>query len=329
MDKKQLALVLFLVGAITATAVKFEPKPKGRPDNTICRTPLHWYLDFSDERFPFSRADFAYAARQAAMRWNQVAAQPLLQETDGEGMPVSLVFDHRQQQAYIRQEAENHRGIILAESSSRKTALHNEWQAIEVLNTEIETMKRQVNESKLQLQQTFDRLSKSPQRSRRAIDEYESRRAQHNKLIAQVNDYIGYAAQRIEQYNRQAKDVNRSHLSFITEINEVSEWERQEIARLGSANKPQSSGTYSAQWSSYGRTVLSVTEAVTVYEAMNIHSLISILAHEFGHAIGIEHIPNDGAVMAPHFNDSMGFRGLSHHDLTALSKTCTNVQIRQ
>src|SRR6056297_3679769 len=61
-----------------------------------CDAPVGWHLADIDPRFGLSAAEVAEATREAARLWEDAVARSLFIEDTRGGLPVRLVYDHRQ-----------------------------------------------------------------------------------------------------------------------------------------------------------------------------------------------------------------------------------------
>ena len=62
------------------------------------------------------------------------------------------------------------------------------------------------------------------------------------------------------------------------------------------------------------------SERITVFSFDDSPELIQLLTHEFGHAVGIGHLADTGAIM--YYLNYAGRGGLNASDLTALKQQC-------
>ena len=296
---------------------------QNRPAQTLCRTAVAWHIAEVDPRFGLTPSEMAKAVEDATAMWNQAAQRRLFEHVEQRGIAVSLEYDHRQQffeQAnLIYQQLEELRESVanydeqLAEYLSDVDAFVKQ---IELHNTQIRTLSAQANQL---VEEHSDRRGRVPAAIAREVNSIRSELTQVNeqaqRLVAEHN--------RIQQtYNNHVAERNllaQQHGELARRLN-------QRIARQSGATDVGEHGIFLR---SSGGQVRVEQEVISVYQMRSWQGLVTILAHEFGHAIGIGHVTDADSIMAARIESQIsgGFpQQLSDADIAALNTVCAQAR---
>lgn len=235
-----------------------------------------------DPRFNVSTEQLRTACDDAVAMWERASGRDLFAYDDA-GFPVQMVFDERHQRVLEnRTESDSLsalRGHSQAASARYKAAaaqLQVQGSAYEAALGSYNRRIQQVNasggagpEDAAFLDGERARLQTEQQNLERAEQEAEALRLEANRLVDEYNAAV-------EQFNRGVEAKNAHSAAKPPEV--IGECRITEMTLGGQ------------------RTV--TVNSISVYSFRNTRHLAVVLAHEFGHAIGVEHVEGDGALMS-------------------------------
>ncbi len=269
-----------------------------------CQAPLSYRVTTSiDERFAISEAEAQEAVKEAVAVWEKALGRELFfVTTEGKAdIAVNFVFGERQATA-------------LAEAALRE-GLED----------------KQLTSKDLQAQ--YDKLVGEYQTAKKAhetsVGAYEDRLATYNAEVAKYNEAGGAPADIYEALGKTERslaaeadrlEVEGSRLrDLAAEINKLGETGNQIIRQYNASVE-----SYNEQFG----TAEEFTEGdyqdgrINVYTFDNKDELVKVLAHEFGHALSVDHVEGSNSVMYYLLEDQPSPLTLSPQDTAAVMAAC-------
>jgi hypothetical protein len=272
--------------------------------NYECNVPILITLGDIDPRFKLSNSTILEDIDAASQVWENAKKENLF-IFDGKSKSkviVNFVYDQRQQEAIA--------------SRAAKTALENGWANYENLIT-----------------------------SRKAIDnQYESAKNIYEKELEEYNQDAKTYENHVSAWNR-SQGSRTEYLALKSEESKVaSEFnilEKQRIVVNNLADKLNSSNTaiqnlykslskqtdeYNKQFASDNQITVGEydgTYTINIYQYISPDQLKITLAHELGHALGMNHTENEKSIMYPFQGKQDGKNlTLTSEDLAELNRVC-------
>ncbi|MFH1769604.1 MAG: matrixin family metalloprotease [Parcubacteria group bacterium] len=271
----------------------------------ICKKPLEYRIGELDERFDASKEELLEAISKAELLWESLFDNEFFVYNPEADFVINFIFDERQGRTI--EAIESRESIDLKEEkygrlierydnfldeykkllSSYNNAVNKYKEDLKKYNEEVELWNSQGDVPPKMIKELEERKVELGERSK----EFELQRAELNKLSQDINLV--------------SSDINDLVQNIDEAVNEYNK-------RFG-ALEEFDQGDYNG-------------EAINVYQFENEQELVLLLAHEFGHALEIEHLDNPEAIM--HY--IMGGQDyespeLTQEDIQALKIKCTNL----
>ncbi|MFA5131878.1 MAG: matrixin family metalloprotease [Candidatus Paceibacterota bacterium] len=286
-------LVFFMITIIVAGILyRLQTKP--------CAAPLTYRIGSFDENFGISKKDFLAALEQSSAVWSTSVGKNLFMYDPKGDLTVNLIYDERQKvtqqnlelQADVKKTGELAGSIkeeytkLEADLAVSKEAYASDLARFEsdqnAYQTQVEYWNNQGGAPAAEYQKLV-----ALQRELETKQSYlESKRLALNAQVDQVNAFI-------QKYNLLVRDANVR----IGTIN----------ARAG---KEFQEGTYDPS-----------TRTINIYEFSTQYKLLRILAHEFGHALSLDHNTNPLSIM--YELNTANTLTLSNEDIQSLKTVCS------
>jgi hypothetical protein len=270
----------------------------------ICPVPINYRLGIIDDSFSITQAEAKQYIEQAAQVWEDVADQDLFVYNDDADFTINFVFDERQETANA-QTADRDRldGIAVqndqfrAQIADLQTTYQNRNVQFETTKTNYDDRLESYNDA---VRQANDRGGATPAafavlEEERVVLEGESNQLRVasnalNSLASQLNELSSEGNRLIETYNSEVRGYN----DLYGEAHEFTQ------------------GDYRGG-------------EINIYKFSDQFELVSVLAHEFGHALGIDHVEEPGALMYYLLDDELDqIPTLSESDIAAYQRECSD-----
>ncbi len=279
-----------------------------------CSKPIIYYIDQIDSRFGQSEEEFKNNLIIATTIWNNALGKELFRYSKEEAdkmsnlsrrkLSVNLIYDQRQhtteQLKVIGSTIDSNKDSyenVKARYDNLKIEFNTKKQEIEVLVSKYEVAKtnyeKEINYWKNKggaPEQQYSKLEKERASLNAMIQTINSKNQELNKIVNELNNLVA-------TLNSMNKDINKQ----IGEFNKVS-----------LTNGPEfQEGEYVLDENG---------QRINIYEYKDLNKLIRVLAHEFGHALDIDHVEGQNSIMNAY--NSSANTNLTIEDITALKAVC-------
>jgi len=270
----------------------------------ICPIPISYRLGVIDESFSITEAEAKQYIAQAADVWENESEQDLFVYSEDADFTINFVFDERQATANAQTADRDRLDTIALQNETFRLQIAELQKTYEsqqaAFNAEKSTYDRQLELYNDEVRQANDRGGATPavfarleEQRIQLSSESERLRVTSNSLNTLAEQLNGFVA----EGNRLLATYNNEVLAYNAEYGETHEFTQGDY-RGGEIN---------------------------IYKFSNQSELVTVLAHEFGHALGIEHVEEPGALMYYLLDDELDQSlVLSEADLTAFQVECSD-----
>ncbi len=292
----RLAFLCILGGVSIGTALFFAPDmfslQDGRPG---CDTPIHWRLGDVDSRFPLDRDAFLKTVIRAEALWEQPLGKNLFVYDPDASFVITTQYDDRQKMTYDTRNLEKKIDQYNRSAETLRDAYDTKRSAFERGQEALSHRMREFESDLFAYNADVSRANASGGASQEEYASLEKTRKKLEKEQTAIN-------KESERLGKMAGDVNATAEKLNSQTASVQS-NLIEYRRKYGEPQPFIQGLYESPLAS-----------ITVYQFEGKDDLRLVLAHELGHALGIEeHVPDDqGAMMYA----MMGGQDLENPSLT-------------
>lgn len=269
-----------------------------------CKDPIEYSLGVFDERFGVSKTEFLASLENAEKGWEKSIGENLFEYKDGGSLKINLIYDNRQ---------------LITDK-------------LDQIDSVVEEGKGSYNEVKIQ----YESLKKEYEVDKKVFESrlkaFEDRRDAYETQVKYWNNKGGankeeYNKLQKEQKSLQAESIEIANLQAVLnlKINDLNSMASMlnglatnlnlNVAKFNNIaleNEGEfEEGTYERDQNG---------ERINIYQFDNQTKLMRVMMHEFGHALGLEHIGDEKAIMY-RLNNGVN-QELTIGDITELKKRC-------
>jgi hypothetical protein len=317
---KFLVFLVIVLGAgyyfRSALAANVLPKLQTVKDNIIsiisplipCKTPLPYTLSNFDTRFNISQEYFLNALTEAEGLWEKSAGKELFvykpESTERRAIKVNLIYDYRQ-------EATSKLNNIDDTLSAQRTAYNTQKAKYDALNISykkaLSAFNARVAAYNTKSKDYQARVSYWNKKGGAPKAEYDKLEAERQALTVELSG-INQEQMRL---NKMVSDIN----ALAKELNSLASTLNLSVNTYNTINAGRGEsfeeGIYVEE---------NGAKHIDIFEFSNKTKLVRVLAHELGHALGLEHVADTKAIMYELNNGTTV--ALSAGDVEALSVLC-------
>jgi len=262
-----------------------------------CAKPIAYSVMAYDPRFGISEKEFVEAANEAAELWNTAAQKSILTESETPDVSINLLYDERQEATEIGED------------------ISEEQRAYRAMKADVDALRIRYTAAT----KAFERKEAT----------YEANVASYEKDVAYWNEQGGAPPgvyQDLERekvsLERQRKDLSTSVQAINTLVDEIQTNVTQVNALADQLNERVDiyNAAVGHDFDQGNYVEDKEGKRITIFEFADVMELKRVLAHEFGHALGISHTDDPNSIMYS-YNIGDTFE-LTNADITSLREAC-------
>ena len=297
--------LFFALGALLFIWLFFPSQHDNKRDHrTVTDKILHPFdssvrfrLGDVDPRFGMSQAELIQLCKDAIGIWQQGSEKPLLVYDPNAKLTINLIYDQRQadHKAYktsqqLLQTAQNVNQRVSENLDNRYNYLEQRHQQLQAQRDQLSRDAEQLNQQRMSWMRIENENGPNQQRIEQQYQQLKAQAQQLDHDIAELKDQNNQYNQQVEQHNQNINsyNINVNHLNQRFPAREFHK------------------GIYNGK-------------RIEIYQFDTMDDLRLTIAHELGHALGLEHNHDPQALMYPLLKDQQmqNFR-LSAADLALL-----------
>jgi len=266
-----------------------------------CQVPVHYRIGEVDPRFGTNKDELMRIAKNAEDIWEDTIGKDLFVYDEEAKLPINLVFDVRQKNANI--EAELKEDLNAKEGMSESVG--NQYEA---LIGEFRILKKKYEsriiayESKLstynQEVTEWNNKGGAPEHVMRELTETQKELQNEQKELEALGKTLN-------NLTIQLNAIGARGNSLIADYNTIVDTYNKEFSEA----KEFTQGDYTQ-------------DTINIYQFDSEKELTIVLAHEFGHALSLDHVDNEKSIMY-HFMGAQRIQdGITTEDFNAFNQVC-------
>ncbi|WP_445666058.1 matrixin family metalloprotease [Fodinibius sp. AD559] len=270
-----------------------------------CQEPLTYQLADIDSRFDITQKQLAKIMDEVEQLWESAINKDLINlSPDGE-VALNLVYSEEQKQT----DAER-------QFSDRITAKE---QQVSTVEREYKRLSKRYEESEEDVRQTLDKYNSKISAYNQLAKEWDGREAT-SKVIAKfktLEQEISALEVSLKQKKQKLSSLREQTNAKTERLNNLIKEHNSLIAEYNSRfSKPRKFDQ--GRFVKHGD-----NQAINIYQFGNRAQLKTVLAHEVGHALGLDHVDNPKSIMHNMMAEqNMANLQLTNEDISALKKQC-------
>lgn len=267
----------------------------------ICPAPIHYRIGVIDESFALTETEAKDYVMKAEAAWEVPAKRELFVYDEQAKFTINFVYDERQQLANEEETLKQQLDEKLAENEKVQST-------VESLQSDYEKLaagyKSRAADYENQLNEYNDKVNKYNDRGGAPADVYQELEAEKKSLEIEEKEL----SKLLNDLNKLASEIN----VLGDRGNEMVAVYNQEVSKYNDEfgfSREFTQGDYHEQ-------------QIRIYKFSDSAELITVLAHEFGHSLGMDHVVGSSSLMYYLLEDVSESPILSADDMASYYATC-------
>jgi hypothetical protein len=267
-----------------------------------CEHPLRYRIGEVDDRFDLSPREYRKLIQKAGDMWATALGQELFIYDPAAPFAINLVYDERQHTTMTSHELS--RKMQQTDHSNQKVrALYDHWQ--DIYQTRSEAYQMSLDDLQKR-REAYNATVEAKNRQGGVTQEEHDALSAEREAIDRTREELDAKHKALEEITQMLESLQAQSKTLVTTYN----LNATTYKALYGVNIPFHKGEYNG-------------ESITIFQFHNIDDLLLVIAHEMGHALGLNHVKAPEAIM----HALMGSQDLNHLILTpadtqALQTTC-------
>lgn len=268
-----------------------------------CQKPITYSIVNLDPRFGLTQTELLAEINKSEKIWESAIGKQLFEYSPTGDIKINLIYDYRQKATDAMEKI----GIVI----------NNDRSTYDALKAKYDSLTASYDKKKIQLESLIAiyEIDKNAYEkdikyysqiniSKSEYDALEERRINLNNQVEIINQTQDYLNGLVDNINSAKILIN----NLITTLNlQVDQYNTTGSSTSGMFNE----GEYISDANGI---------KINIFQFNDKNQLVRVLAHELGHALGLEHIDNPKAIMY-YLNEGVNEK-LTTDDITALKKIC-------
>ncbi len=295
-------LKIFLILVVIAAGVFIIPKIFFvKP----CTRPIAYNLGTFDEQFGISKTYFLSALKEAEAIWGEPLGKDLFEYAPEDGrLKVNLIYDYRQQATSKLANL----GILVKDNKA----------SYDSLETKYLSLKTQYEEAKKAYEAQFESLNQKNKAYEQQVKYWNAHggapKKEYEQLVAERSVLENEASQLQTAQVRLNSMVDELN-ALVVVLNKLAKTLNLAVDQYNTIGESRGESFTEGLYQSSA-----AGQEIDIYEFSNRGKLVRVLAHELGHALGLDHISDPQAIMYT-FNSGENME-LTPADLVELKTLC-------
>lgn len=292
--------LIFLSALLIVVFVVFLRMPKP------CQETITYRIGAVDERFGLTREQFALAVKMAADMWKKPLARDLFREDARGEIEINLIYDYRQ-------EASDKLKVLNYKIDNTKTAYEDLKARLDNLKTEYDRRNSELAGDLNLYNARINTLNTDIEYWNRLGGITDDLR----KMLMLEKDELASWQGRLKVQQDDLRRLADTIQSMVVVVNEIAA-----RINLDAVNYQNTGNALGREFCEGYYERKKGKQTINIYQFDNEYRLVRVLAHEFGHALGLNHSDDPRAVM--HRLIQSDAIELSPDDVDGLRKRCGN-----
>jgi hypothetical protein len=266
-----------------------------------CNVPISYTIGSVDSRFGLTDEEIRNAVSSAESLWEDGTDRNLFTYAEDARLTINFEYDERQAMTNAQTEFEE----ILDSKETMSESVKSQYEKlVREYNTLRATYEKSVSAYETKLESYNDEVADWNTRGGAPKDVFERLQDTQDSLEAE-EDRLNARSRELNILVRKINTLGSEGNSLITDYNSLVH----EYNDRFSESAEFTQGEYK-------------DDVITVYEYGDKDELVVVLAHEMGHALGIEHVEGATSIMYHHMEEQILANGLSLYDRSAFTESC-------